>query len=290
MDKLKKGGILLAIVCSLIGCGEEYNHKGKTPLVGVSKQFLYKEDLQVVLPLNMTADDSLLFSEHYIQNWVEDALFYEKAQGNIPDNDKINILVENYRRALIMHSYQEELINQKLAQEITDSEIQAYYEKNNFLFTLDEPYVQGLFIKVPLNSPDLSAVRKLYKRNDSEAIEQLEKYSLRNAVSYDYFYDRWLPVSEWSNKIPVKSMVNDLSYLKNNRNIEAKDSAFHYFLHVESFLERGMQKPLDFVASEIRELLLNMKRVDFISKVKKELYQQASEKNEISYYYLNSNE
>ncbi|MGL4520233.1 MAG: peptidyl-prolyl cis-trans isomerase [Phocaeicola sp.] len=290
MKKLEKGGILIAIVCSLMGCGDEYNHKGKTPLVGVSNQFLYKEDLQTVLPTNLSQDDSLLFAEHYIQNWIEDVLLFEKAEGNIPDNDKIERLVENYRRALIMHTYQEELINQKLAQEISEEEVAAYYTKHSTLFQLEEPYVQGVFIKVPLNSPDLAAVRKYYRLNQPEAIEQLEKYSLRNAVSYDYFYDRWQPASSWSNKIPLKELGLDLNYLDKNRNIEAKDSAFHYFLHIENFLGRGGQKPLDFVESEIREMLLNMKRVDYINQVKREMYQRASDKNEISYYYLNSNE
>ncbi|MGL4853468.1 MAG: peptidyl-prolyl cis-trans isomerase [Phocaeicola sp.] len=290
MKDIKKGVVLLAIICALIGCGEEYNHKGKTPLVGVSNQFLYKEDLQMVLPLNLSKEDSLLFAEHYIRNWMEDALLFEQAEENIPDNEKIDRLVENYRRALIVHTYQEELINQKLVREITDSEIEAYYAKNSMLFKLEEPYVQGLFIKVPLNSPDLAAVRRLYKRNESDAIEQLEKYSLRNAVSYEYFYDQWLPVSVWNNKMPLKAIDSDPNYLDRNRNVEAKDSAFHYFLHIENYLGKGGQKPIDFVASEIKEMLLNMKRVDFINQMKTELFQRASDKNEISYYYLNTNE
>ncbi|MGL5937969.1 MAG: peptidyl-prolyl cis-trans isomerase [Phocaeicola sp.] len=290
MKKIKKGGILLATICLLMGCSEEYNHKGKTPLVEVSKQFLYKEDLQSVLPLNLSQNDSLLFVAHYIQNWIEDVLFFEKAKGNVAGNEKIERLVENYRRALIMHTYQEELINQKLANQITAAEIEAYYVKNSLLFQLEEPYVKGLFIKVPLGSPDLSAVRKLYKRNDPDAVEQLEKYSLRNAVSYDYFYDHWLPASGWSNKIPLKAIELDLGYLEKNRDVETKDSAFHYFLHIENYLGKGMQKPIDLVEGEIKEILLNMKRVEFINQIKDELYQRALDKNEISYYYLNSNE
>ena len=43
-------------------------------------------------------------------------------------------------------------------------------------------------------------------------------------------------------------------------------------------------------AQEIKEILINLKRVDFINKVKEELYQRASDRNKINYYYLNSNE
>ena len=290
MSIVKNRGVILVIAAAMTGCGQEHNHKGKTPLVEVSGEFLYKEDLQAALPLNISKDDSVLFAEHYIRNWIEDALLFDKAEGNIPDNDKISKLVENYRRALIMHTYQEELVNQKLANDISEEEINAYYEKNKELFRLDNPLVKGLFIKVPLSSPDLGNVRVWYRKNNQDVIERLEKYSLRNAVSYDYFYDRWTSVPDVAAKIPLKVLDTDANYLDKNRNVEVKDTAFCYFLHIEDFLGKDKQKPLDFARDEIKEILINLKRVEFINKVKEDLYQRASDRNKIIYYYLNSDE
>ena len=290
MRIVKNWGVILVIAAAMTGCGQEHNHKGKTPLVEVSGEFLYKEDLQAALPLNISKDDSVLFAEHYIRNWIEDALLFDKAEGNIPDNDKISKLVENYRRALIMHTYQEELVNQKLANDISEEEINAYYEKNKELFRLDNPLVKGLFIKVPLSSPDLGNVRVWYRKNNQDVIEKLEKYSLRNAVSYDYFYDRWTSVPDVAAKIPLKVLDTDANYLDKNRNVEVKDTAFCYFLHIEDFLGKDKQKPLDFARDEIKEILINLKRVEFINKVKEDLYQRASDRNKIIYYYLNSDE
>lgn len=290
MSIVKNWGVILVIAAAMTGCGQEHNHKGKTSLVEVSGEFLYKEDLQAALPLNISKDDSVLFAEHYIRNWIEDALLFDKAEGNIPDNDKISKLVENYRRALIMHTYQEELVNQKLANDISEEEINAYYEKNKELFRLDNPLVKGLFIKVPLSSPDLGNVRVWYRKNNQDVIEKLEKYSLRNAVSYDYFYDRWTSVPDVAAKIPLKVLDTDANYLDKNRNVEVKDTAFCYFLHIEDFLGKDKQKPLDFARDEIKEILINLKRVEFINKVKEDLYQRASDRNKIIYYYLNSDE
>ena len=290
MSIVKNWGVILVIAAAMTGCGQEHNHKGKTPLVEVSGEFLYKEDLQAALPLNISKDDSVLFAEHYIRNWIEDALLFDKAEGNIPDNDKISKLVENYRRALILHTYPEELVNQKLANDISEEEINAYYEKNKELFRLDNPLVKGLFIKVPLSSPDLGNVRVWYRKNNQDVIEKLEKYSLRNAVSYDYFYDRWTSVPDVAAKIPLKVLDTDANYLDKNRNVEVKDTAFCYFLHIEDFLGKDKQKPLDFARDEIKEILINLKRVEFINKVKEDLYQRASDRNKIIYYYLNSDE
>lgn len=290
MGKIRNLWLAFCLVSGLFSCDQEHDHKGKTPLVEVAGKFLYQEDLQTVLPLNLSVDDSILFAENYIRNWVEDVLLYDKAEGNIPDSEKIRSLVESYHKALVMHTYQEELVRQKLTDEITPKEIEEYYEQNKSLFVLDKPIVKGLFIKVPLQAGGLSDVRRWYKKNSQDAIEKLEKYSLRHAVSYDYFYDQWRPLEEIEALIPIKTWVKDDNYLNENRNVELKDTAFCYFLHIEEFQGKGKQKPLDFSEEEIKEILINLKRVEYINKVKEDLYRQASDRNRINYYYLNSDE
>ena len=52
MSIVKNWGVILVIAAPMTGCGQEHNHKGKTPLVEVSGEFLYKEDLQAALPLD----------------------------------------------------------------------------------------------------------------------------------------------------------------------------------------------------------------------------------------------
>ena len=290
MKKQVQHIIFLFVVLALGGCSQEYDHKGKTPLVGVAGKFLYKEDLRLALPMNLTKEDSILFSERYIKTWIEDVLLFDKAEGNIPDNDKIANLVENYRKALIMHVYQEELVHQKLVEEISVSDIEAYYDENKSMYLLEEPVIKGLFIKVPLHAQGLANVRRWYKQNSQDAIEQLEKYSLRNAVTYDYFYDTWKSVKDVISAIPEGEWKRTDDYLDKHRNVELKDTAYCYFLHVEDFQGKGKVKPLDFAKEEIKNILINLKRVNFINHVKDDLYRQASDKNKIIYYYLDSNE
>ncbi len=282
--------VLWACMVVVCGCSQQHDHKGKTPLVKVLDNYLYQEDLQMVLPLNVSVEDSTLFAEAYVKNWIEDALLFERAEDNIRDSERIKTLVENYRRALLMHTYQEELVRQQLSEDISMAEIEEYYEKNKSLFKLEKPIVKGLFIKVPLQSPGLSDVRRWYKRSTQDAIEKLEKYSLRNAVTYDYFYDQWHSLEEIESVLPVTSWSKDADYLKKNRDVELKDTAFHYFLHLEEYLGKGEPKPLDFAEEEIKEILINLKRVDYLNQIKEKLYRQAAEKNEIVYYYLNKDE
>ena len=281
---MNKIGCLIIGLLVMSGCSGSFNHQGKTPLVEVGDAFLYKEDLDAALPVGIHDKDSVRFAEDYIRNWVEDVLLYGKAEGNIPDNEKIDQQVAAYRRALIMHTYQEELVRQKLGNEVSEEEIEAYYEVHAAQFRAEQPYIQGLFMKVPVQTRNLNRVRNWYKRNTQDAIDGLEKFSIAHAVSYEYFYDRWRPVSEFALKMPLEALETDMDYLKRNKNVEVRDTVYCYFLHVEQFLPKGDPLPLEYAKNEIKEIIINLKRVAFINQMKNDLYREASENNDIIYY------
>lgn len=281
---MNKIGYLIIGLLVMSGCSGSFNHQGKTPLVEVGDAFLYKEDLDAALPVGIHDKDSVRFAEDYIRNWVEDVLLYGKAEGNIPDNEKIDQQVAAYRRALIMHTYQEELVRQKLGNEVSEEEIEAYYEAHAAQFRAEQPYIQGLFMKVPVQTRNLNRVRNWYKRNTQDAIDGLEKFSIAHAVSYEYFYDRWRPVSEFALKMPLEALETDMDYLKRNKNVEVRDTVYCYFLHVEQFLPKGDPLPLEYAKNEIKEMIINLKRVAFINQMKNDLYREASENNDIIYY------
>lgn len=275
---------LLGLMMLLVGaCGKpQYDHKGRTPLVELDGNFLYQEDLAAVQPVGQSKDDSLLFAEHYIRNWAEDILMYEKAQNNIPDNAEIEQLVKNYRKALIMHVYQQSLIQEKLAEEITEADLQTYYDTNKDVFKAEVPLMKGLFIKVPLTSPGIGRVRQWYKDERQSAVEHLEKYSLQNAVKYEYFYDKWIPASEILSLMPLREEKVD-AYFAKNQHVELKDTAYWYFLNVSDYIPTGGQEPYEAARSAVSEMVVNRKQVEFLNQVKGDLYKEAVEDGKLKY-------
>lgn len=280
-------GSLLLLLLFCVSCGGQkgkHQHHVENLLVEIDGNFLYKEDLQAVLPIGLSKDDSLLFAENYIRNWLEDVLLYSKAKANIPNNEEIEKLVENYRKALIVHTYQQELINQRLSLNLPEQDIADFYEKNKNLFVLERPLIKGLFMKVPLGSPQLNDVRRWYKTETYEAVENLEKYSLQHAISYDYFYDKWVEVSDILGKIPLKEN-NPEEYININRHVEMQDTAFHYFLNVVDYRHKGDEEPYDFARNTAKDMLINLRKVDFIKEIKADLYEEAKRKDKIIYNY-----
>lgn len=266
-----------------LACSPSYDHKGKTPLVEVDGHFLYREDLLAVQPAGLPPDDSLLFADDYVRNWVEEVLLYGKAEENIPDNAEVERLVANYRKSLILHIYQQALIRQKLSAQVTEEEVEAYYRDNNHLFKVDRPLIKGLYIKVPLKAPHLSDVRRWYRSDNHDAVEHLEKYSLRNAVKYEYFYDKWVPAADVLGQLPEGGREAEPA-LAQKRPVELADTAFHYFLNVTGYRAVGEDEPYELARDHARDLLLNIRQVEFMRGVRDDLYRRAMENNEIIYY------
>ena len=285
--RLYAGLLALLSVSLLVSCKwkksvTEYVY-GKTPIVEIGTDVLYEEDIKQVLPLGLSDADSTLFAQQFIKNWAQDVLFYQNAIRNIPDTKDIDRLVENYRRSLIEHEYQRRLIEQKFSSEISDGDIEQFYNDNERLFVLDESLLKGLFLKISNKSHDLSDIRKLYTRQDDESFEEIEKYSIRNAARCEFFYDNWRTVAEIEVLLPVMDKPLE-TLLKNGGGLEFKDEEYIYLLNVSEYAPKGGIEPLDHARSRIRGLLINSNEVSYMRKIKEDLYDAAIEKNRIIFH------
>ncbi len=279
--------LLIAISCPLFAlltsCKEEIVYKGKTPLVSVGKEFLYKEDVQRLYEANAPAGDSAAYVNEYINHWVEEALFYDVARRNIPVKGEVEKLVESYKRSLILSLYQEGLVEQHLKAQVTGEEVQAFYERNSAMFELEEPIVKALFLKVPVKAAKLNSLRKWYKSREADDLEKLEKYTFADDMVYEYAPEGWRRLAELAAKASLP--VVDLAYrLSQSRDIEFKDKDYVYFISVDSLVNKGDVKPLELVEGEIRELVVNTLKAGFIKEKKRSIYNEALKNGTIEYY------
>lgn len=274
-------GFILIVTSLLTSCKRVTEHGGKTPIVQVGQQFLYQEDLK--LPYGLSVADSARFVKDFMRKWIEEQLLYEKAELNVRGSERIAQMVEQYRRTLVLNNYERLLMEQEMSGELTEELLKKYYEENIQLFMLEEPVIKGVFIKAPLSSPGLADLKRWYKDKSETSLEQLEKYAFRNAVIYEYFYDFWVPVSELEGKLII-NLAELGENFEEHRNIEVEDDNFCYLLHIEEYILKGEEKPYDLARQEIVDLLTNKRKVDFMNKVKEDLYNQSMDMGRIKYY------
>jgi hypothetical protein len=255
----------------------------KTPVVTVNNETLYKAELDDAVPRNLSAEDSTEVAQSYIKMWINTKLVYNKAKQNIVNKEEIDQLVEDYRKSLIINSFQEQLIREHFSKAVKDKELEAYYEKNKDKIKLKENIVKGLFLKVPVDSKELANFQKWYKQTNDAAVENIEKKRLQNAVGYEYFYNDWVSFSSMSENIPL-SIDNEEQFLKTNKNIEVRDSSFVYLLNIKEYKLIGSEAPFDYVKNHLMEIYIEQQRFDYLKQVQDDLYKKAVSDGEIKFY------
>ena len=279
-DYLSTAVLLFAILFS--GCTLE---KREVPgaIVSVGNRYLTREMLDQVIPDGLSPRDSSAFADAYVRHWAEDELVYDVAQKNIPDVERIENLVDRYRRELFVHEYQKQILSEKLDAEISDDAVKNYYRTHLDKFILKTPIVKGLFLKVAETTPELKNLKKWYRGKDHASVENIGKYTLHNIINYDYFYDRWVSFDEVMSAIPY-TVTDANRFLQTHTFLEINNEGYWYLLNISDYLPAGAHMPLDFARTQIEEILLNQKRMDFLHQMNKELYQEALGNRKIKYY------
>jgi hypothetical protein len=244
-------------------------------LVRVNDKVFTRGEIERQMPKDLSSADSLLRAENIVKKWVIDALTDEAAYKNIGDDKaEIDKLVNEYRRSLMRHRYQERIIRDKVSAAINESDQMQYYEENKQQFILSENLIRGLFIKVLVDAPGLENVRKWYKSDSEESLEKIEKYGIQNGIIYDYFYDRWVNFDEVMVKIPHR-LSNFTQFLRTNSHLEISDDTHVYFLNISDKLLIGDMAPFDYVKSQIQEVLVNRRKIDYLRAFGENLYRDA---------------
>ncbi len=253
-------------------------------LAEVDNRVLTLTELKKAIPKNLSKNDSVAFTQNYINRWVKSALLLRKAELNLtPEEKDVEQILSNYRASLLIHKYQQKLLLQKYTPLITNNEIEEYYNEMNENFTLDKEIVQGIFIKVPLNTPNLNDLKKWYRSEESEDYTNLEKYCFQNAQKFDNFLDRWVTVEE-INKLLPKPFPKNPKFLDYNKFYETKDSVSHYLVSIHSYHKINDIAPVDYVEDKIKAILLNKKRIKFIQNLEEELYDEGLKQKAIKFY------
>ena len=264
-------------------CKHKTPDVARKPLLEVEGKFLYADELQQVIPPNVNDTDSTEIAQGYIRKWVTDVLMYENAKRNVTNKAEIDELVESYRKSLTIHQYQQKIIEKRLPKDPEEGDLKAFYEQFSEQLVLKENIIKGLLLIVPKTAPKLANVRSWVQSANTKSLESIEKYSIQNAVSYDYFGDKWLSLSDVLKKIPLK--ISDPSkFVASSRFVETSDSTQHYFLRIQSYRTTGQVEPYEMAKDKISNILLNKQKADFILKFENEIYDDAVKDETVTFF------
>ncbi|MGB3463757.1 MAG: peptidyl-prolyl cis-trans isomerase [Cyclobacteriaceae bacterium] len=282
------GGILVLIFfggCQyLTGPNEEEAAKGE-PIAKVADNYLYAKDLDGLLTDGTTLEDSSSIVRSYVDNWVRKQLLINKAQEAINFNEaELERKVLDYKYALMVHEYEKLKVNEALSTEVSDEEINQYYEEKYENFLLKQNIVKCIFAKVPEDAPDISEFSKMLRKYPKSEFKDIKSYCLQFADKFSLEDSTWVNFDDIIQNTHLAGIPNKIQFLKNNKYVESNNEGNVYFLRILDYKISEEVSPLSFIKSDIRNIIINKRKVTIKKNLKEEIFNEARSKNEFEIY------
>ncbi len=280
-----KSVILVALVVFLGGCSGNKSEESRIAVAKAGDKILYYDQIPDLIQEGMSKTDSTAAIQGYIRRWARKELMCVKAEQNLTNEYKaeVNRQLDEMRDNLLIHQYQQQMIIQRLDTTVSDNELQEYYVSNMNTFSLTANIVKALFIKIPVTAPDIDNVRRWYKSSNSEDMRKLETYCYQFAVQYDDFYEEWIPFTHLLMLVPLECEDQE-AWLAAHEYQELKDSNFYYFILIRDFKLRRTIAPFEYISDQVKTIILNNRRNDFLQKLEDGIYNEAVRDNTLKIY------
>ena len=143
--------------------------------------------------------------------------------------------------------------------------------------------MKALFIKLPVDAPNLNRIRQLYRSDEAEDIQQLEDYCYQYASKYDHFADWWIPFESILQELP-NQISNPDRHLRYYNYIDQQDTTSRYFVYIKEYRLSSTEAPIEYVESNIRSIILNKRKVQFVNDMENNIYSDALRKGNFEVY------
>ena len=263
------------------GCKDINNPNKRIVVAKVGDIILYYDEIPKLIQTETSENDSIGIIKNYINKWAKKELVYQKAEQNLSPELKNDIAkqLEETRENLVIYQYQRQMMLEKMDTLLSEEDLESYYSTKEKSFTLNSNIVKALFIKLPLETPIIDKIRILARSNNQKDLQLLESYCFQFAEKFDDFNEKWVTMDRLSIELN-QGFENEENFLKRNTFFEYSDSSSVYLLTIRDYRLRSSLAPFDYVKDDIKRVIWNNRRFEFIQSLENGIYNDAlKEKN-----------
>jgi hypothetical protein len=270
--------ILLSFIgISLISCDASRSKKGdSTVLAKVFDHDLEIQDIPDDLKNNENSEDRNALMNAYVDQWVRKMLLLHEAEKRKPESLDIEKLVEDYKQSLLISNLEKQVIDQELDTMVTAEELNQVYDQIKENFVQDFPIIRLNYIKISEKAPRID---KFYEWWKNDAYSSMDDYVEKYAVSAILGKDEWWEWNDIQNQIDTQ--ILQLYSFKKPRSIQKNIGEFEYFISVFEFVDKGETSPLSYIEEQVRNIIIQRRKVTVMDEYLERLYQNEIKKKNI---------
>ena len=276
---------ILIFYLLITSCDVFKSTDNREPIARVDEAYLYKEDIEGLVPEGASKEDSILLVNAHINRWARQLLLMDGALLNLSEDkqNEFSKLVDQYKNDLYTKAYLERLVKKNIDTIVNSEEAEVFYQANKESFKLNDDLMQFRYISLPLNPIDIDTIKTRFKRfkaKDKRYLDsisvQFRTYSLNDSI--------WIKFSEVAEKIPVVTVENKNQLLKKSNYVQLKDSLNLYLMQVIDVRLQNDYAPLDYVNRSIKQIVINKRKLELIKQLENDITKDAIKNNQFQIY------
>ncbi|WP_299116536.1 peptidyl-prolyl cis-trans isomerase [uncultured Winogradskyella sp.] len=282
---MKNNFYILAICILFASCDFFKKTDNRQPIARVNESYLYKEDIEGIVPEGASVEDSTLMVNGFINRWARQLLLMDGALLNLSEDkqSEFSKLVDQYKNDLYTKAYLEALVKKKIDTIVQLDEAMVFYEANKESFKLNDELLQFRYVGLPINTIDFDSIKTRFRRfnvNDKKYLDsisvQFKSYSLNDSL--------WVKFSQIAEKIPVVNPENKNQLLKKTNFLQLKDSLNLYLMQVNDVRLQNDYAPLEYVKPSIKQIVINKRKLELIKQLENDITKDAIKNNQFQIY------
>jgi hypothetical protein len=270
---------------TLVAC--DYIKKTQEPeaVARVGDEFLFRSDLQNLVPNGASKEDSIAIVKSFIDRWATQKLLFEAAELNLNSEkvDELNQLIKQYKVDLFTNAYLEELIIRKIDTVVSNDEINQYYEANKQFFKNPNELVKLRYINLVKENPKFEKIRAKFNSFTPKDKNELAEMAIQ-FKSYAFNDSIWVDVNQVYQKLPFINADNKEKYISNGISYQYPDSTTVWLVKVKQVLPKDNPTPLQFLRPTIKQVIINKRKVELIKTIENEITNDAFKNNKYEIY------
>lgn len=260
------------LLITALGCSSDSSGEDDPVLARVHQKTLRLSALDGMFPPDATAEDSLLIQSAFVRRWSREAVLQWEAERNLPADLNIDKLVRDYRASLVSSHYEEVLVSERLDSNVSQAELEAYYEEHKQQYQLERPIVRCFFIRVPYPTPEEELLGQLWNNGnvtDTTALraycDSLSEISLLNEAD-------WYSLDDIAAQLPDGTLTRE--NVDSKREFTQRDGTYRYYFKLLELKPRLEIAPLSYVEDQARRIILHGRKRDVLDQAREDIFQR----------------
>jgi len=173
-------------------------------------------------------------------------------------------------------------LKEKLDTIVSDEEIESYYLAHEEMFRLADDIVKAHYIKIDSTTVKNNNLRTWLFSDEDDDFLELEEFCYMHSANF-YLEDNWVYLDELLRQVPIV-VYNKEKLLKKKKLIEFYDSGFLYLVRIVDYKLKDSISPLALERNNIKRIILNNRKIEFLDNLSVDIYQKAKNQNQIEIF------